>query len=136
RLCRRSARRNSVEAGSRVRASEDSSRRSETMTNDRRLAVYMYFVNRDAMREGTKILNGLGYRYVEHPEVIDAGDADTTFIEAWKPAPAGIPDEDEDNGEGIAAIHEINEAIGMLGDAVDAGIFGPNESAGWWETLM
>jgi hypothetical protein len=85
----------------------------------------MYFVNRESMREGVKILNNLGYRYTEHPEHIDEAAPDTTFIEAWKPAPA---DADE-----RAAIHEINEAIGMLGDACEAGIFGADEKADWWE---
>src|SRR5215470_10346726 len=84
----------------------------EAMTNDKRLAVYMYFVSREAMREGVEILNNLGYRYTEHPEAIDEADTNTTFVEAWKPLPADdvvFADEDKVSS---AAIHEINHAIG------------------------
>jgi hypothetical protein len=99
------------------------------MTNNKRVAVYMYFVNRESMREGVEILDDLGYRYTEHPEVIDQADANTTFVEAWKPLPAGA-DEDE---EPDAALHEINRAIGHLGDACEAGIFAADEKADWWD---
>jgi hypothetical protein len=100
-----------------------------SMTNDKRLAVYMYFINRESMREGVEILKNLGYRYTEHPEVIDEADANTTFVEAWKPVPAGA---DEDT-EATAAIHEINRAIGMLGSACEANIFDTDEQAYWWD---
>jgi hypothetical protein len=96
---------------------------------DKRIAIYMYFVNRESMREGVKILNNLGYRYTEHPEVIDDADPNTTFVEAWKPLPAGA---DEDT-EATAAIREINRAIGMLGDACEANIFDADEQAYFWD---
>jgi hypothetical protein len=100
------------------------------MTNDKRLAVYMYFVSREAMHEGVEILSNLGYRYTEHPEAIDEADANTTFVEAWKPAPAGAND---DNTDLHAAIHEINRAIGELGDACEASVFDADEKAYWWD---
>src|SRR6516165_4290841 len=60
---------------------EKDSRKGEAMSeNDKRLAVYMYFVSREAMREGVEILNNLGYRYTEHPEHIDEADPNTTFV--------------------------------------------------------
>jgi hypothetical protein len=96
---------------------------------DKRLAVHMYFVNRESMREGVKILNNLGYRYTEHPEAIDEADANTTFVEAWKLLPAGA---DEDK-EAAAAVHEINRALGHRGDACEAGIFASDEKAYWWD---
>ena len=99
------------------------------MTNDQRLGVYTYFVSREAMRRGVKILSDLGYRYTLHPEVIDDADPNTTFVEAWKPVPA-----DADEGtEADAAIHEINGAIGMLGSACEANIFDADEEAYWWD---
>jgi hypothetical protein len=103
------------------------------MTNDKRLAVYMYFVNRESMREGVAILYHLGYRYTEHPEAIDDADPNTTFVEAWKLLPAeDVIFADEDKVS-TAAICEINHAIGMLGDACEAGIFDADEEAYWWD---
>ena len=98
------------------------------MTNDKRLAVYMYFVNRESMREGVEILKNLGYRYTDHSDVIDDADPDTTFVEAWKPLPAGF---DEDKAQD--SIIEINRAIGALGDACEVGIFAADEQAYWWD---
>jgi len=113
---------------------EKDSRKGEAMSeNDKRLAVYMYFVSREAMREGVEILNNLGYRYTEHPEHIDEADPNTTFVEAWKPLPADdvvFADEDKVSS---AAIHEINHAIGMLGESCEAGIFDADEQAYWWD---
>ena len=97
---------------------------------EKRLAVYMYFVNRESMREGVEILKNLGYRYTDHSDVIDDADPDTTFVEAWKPAPAGANDGNTDLD---AAIDEINRAIGMLGSACEANIFDADEEAYWWD---
>jgi hypothetical protein len=51
------------------------------------------------------------------------------FVSRESSVPAGA---DEDT-EATAAIQEINRAIGMLGDACEANIFGADEQAYFWD---
>src|SRR5262249_20626231 len=97
-----------------------------TTSNTKRVAAFICFSDRENAHAGKQILEELGYRFIEHPEYIDPVDANTTFVEAWKPLLAG---DDEDVGADI--LNEVQGAIGHLGSACEAGIVAADEWVNW-----
>lgn len=101
-------------------------------TITKHLVAFMCFANRARADEGMRILQGLGYRFIEHPECIDECDDNTTFIEAWKPLPAEADECTEPLDDGFV-LDEVQNAIGHIGDACEAGIAAADEKITWCE---
>jgi hypothetical protein len=95
------------------------------------LVAFLCFLDRTRADEGMRILQDLGYRFIEHPECIDECDDNTTFIEAWKPLPA----ETEWLYTESDAVDEVANAIGHLGDTCGAGIADADEKVVWGEGI-
>jgi len=90
------------------------------------VAAIMCFPNRARALAGMAILEDLGYRCTERVDLVDTADeaANTTFVEASKPLPAGA-----ERTEPSAVLHQIDRAIwnDLDGLAWAAGVFAADE---------
>jgi hypothetical protein len=101
------------------------------MRNDKRVAAIMCFPNRERALDGMEVLDDLGYRCIERVDLVDdASDANTVFVEASKPLPAGT----DEGTEVSTMLDQVNRAIEHLdGLAWEAGVFATDEEANWEE---
>jgi hypothetical protein len=95
------------------------------MTN--RIAAFLCFLESPAAVEGMQALAELGYHSVVLSEIVDECSTDTTYVEASKPLPEGTDISGRwrfDCGDrrrlDCAALDEIQDAIGHLGDCCEA----------------